>query len=140
MELAVAMMIIGVLATMGFKGYKKFSAEARYRQAFDRVKTLSEGLDHYYIQKGRYPDLASWEAMVAADSPLVKENVIPANMPVKDPWDQAYEATSGKGEYTVRCIGDPSNQDKFGLIEFRPGRMQGTDINPQAKPAEGAPK
>jgi hypothetical protein len=100
------------------------------------VSIVQAGLDHYYIKNGKYPDLASWETMVAPDSPLVKENLIPANMATKDPWDQPYEGTSGKGDYKVRCLGDPNSQEKFGLIEMSPGRMQGTDVATQGKAAE----
>jgi prepilin-type N-terminal cleavage/methylation domain-containing protein len=140
LELMVAMMIIGVLATLGFKGYQSFASDARYTKARDRVRIMSEGLDHYYIKHGRYPELGSWDAMIAPDSPLVKESLIAPNMDLKDPWEQSFEATSAKGDYTVRCIGDPTNQEKRGPIEYKPGRMQGSD-NTGAKPAgEGSQK
>jgi general secretion pathway protein G len=141
MELAVAMMIIGVLATLGFKGYQKFVVQANHRLAYDRLDKVSKALDLYYIRNGKYPELSNWEAMITPGSPLVKEDFLPPNMPAKDPWDQPYEGTSGKGEYKVRCLGDPANQEKFGLIEITPGQMQGKDIvTTQTKPAEGAPK
>ena len=54
---------------------------------------------------------------------MVKENMIPPNMPAKDPWDQPYEATSGKGNYTLKCLGDGTEDRKAFTVE--PGRMAG---------------
>lgn len=123
LELLVAMMIIAVIATLGFKQYNKYSSQARYLKAQDTLQILGSGLDQYFLKHGRYPDLTSYESMIDANSPMVKENMIPPNMPVKDPWDQPYEATSGKGNYTLKCLGDGTEERKAFTVE--PGRMAG---------------
>lgn len=137
MELLIALMIIGVIATLGIRALTGNTDKARYIQANDKMRTMSQGLDQYYMaNNGKYPDLASWEAMVEPNSPLVKKNLIPANMPAKDPWDQPYEAKSGKGTYQLKCAGDPNNQAERPPITYEPGLIVGGPTG--APPAEGS--
>ncbi|MBK8727303.1 MAG: type II secretion system protein GspG [Holophagaceae bacterium] len=121
MELLIALMIIGVIATLGFKGYQRYADRARYTKAYDDIKQISMGLEQYYLANGSYPDLASWEAMVDSNSPMVKKNYISVGMPVNDPWKQPYEGNSGKGKYTLKCAGDPSDQEERPPIIYREG-------------------
>lgn len=111
LELMVALMIIAVIATLGFKQLNKNSSRARRVKAFDQVKTVSEALDQYYLRHGVYPDFGSYENMVDPGSVLVKENFLPTNVTPKDPWNQAYEARSTKGTYFFRCLGDPADPE-----------------------------
>jgi len=138
LELMVAMMIIAVLATLGFKGYTRYSATANRLKAGDTLKTVAEGLDVYYLRHGSYPDINGFEAMVDPGSVLVKENLIPVNTPSKDPWGQAYEARSSKATYFFKCLGDPANPDDatLGWFTREPGKLGGA-----SGPADnGAPK
>jgi len=125
LELLVAMMILAVIATLGFQQLKKNSAKANHLKAVYALKTVAEGLDQYYIKHGVYPDFASFEAMVDPGSILVKESLIPVNAPPKDPWGQAYEARSSKITYFLKCAGDPSNPDDadLGWIAREPNRL-----------------
>jgi len=98
---------------------------------------VAEGLDQYYLaSNGKYPDFASWDAMVDPSSPLVKKNLIPPNVPPKDPWDQPYEGKAGKGSYTLKCVGDPNNPQERPPITREPGVLTGGPTG-QAAP-EGA--
>lgn len=137
MELLVAMMIIGILAVVGFKQFGKSSGKARHIKAMDNCMTVSKGLDQYYLKYGKYPDLASWEAMVANESPLVKDSFIPVGMPAKDPWDNAYEATSGKTGYKIKCQGDPAAPDDAPSFELEPGKLP--TMGGGSAPSPGAP-
>ena len=142
LELLVAMMIIAVIATLGFKKYNEFSAKARYLKAQDTLQVVGSGLDQYFLKHGRYPDLTSYESMIDANSPLVKENMIPVNVPAKDPWDQPYEASSGKGKYELKCAGDPNGSEERKPFVIEPGRMPGdssTTTTTPAPPAKGTP-
>lgn len=121
MELLIALMIIGVIATMGFKGYQRYADKARYTKAFTSMKEMSEGLEQHYLANGSYPELGSWEAMVDAGSPLVKKNYISVKMPINDPWNQPYEAKSGKGKYELKCAGDPNDQETHPPIIWKEG-------------------
>jgi len=138
LELLVAMTILAVIGTIGFVQFKKNTAQARYLKAKDFVETVGKGLDQYYLKHGFFPDLASYEAMVEANSPLVKENFIPANTPAKDPWGQALEGTSSKGNYVLKCAGDPSHPEDFGPFQIEPGKF--SDSTQPAAPAGGTPK
>lgn len=132
LELLVAMTILAVLGTIGFTQYRKHASQARQIQAKDRLETVGKGLDQYYLKHGFYPELGSFEAMVEANSPLVKENFIPVNWPSKDPWGQSYEATSNKGNYILACAGDPGHPDDFGRWTIEPGKLS------ESGPAAGA--
>jgi len=144
LELLVAMTILAVIGTIGFTQVKKHTAMARHQKAVDNVKIVGNGLDQYYLKHGTFPDLGSYEAMVEANSPLVKENFIPSNAPAKDPWGQSLEGTSSKGNYILKCAGDPGNPDEFGPFTVEPGKYsdstQPTGPTQVATPAGGAPK
>ena len=137
LELLVAMTILAVIGTLGFTQVRKHSAKARYLKAHDNVETVGKGLDQYYLKHGSYPELGSYEAMIGASSPLVREDFIPANAPAKDPWGQPFEGTASKGNYTLKCLGDPSNPEEFGPFTVEPGRS--SESSSPAAPASGAP-
>lgn len=124
LELLVAMMIIAVIATLGFKQYQRYSAQARYLKAQDDLKTVGEGLDQYYLKHARYPDFSSYEAMVDNNSPLVKESLIKVGMSPLDPFNQPYEGKSSHGNYELKCEGDPDRPDDFGPFSRTPGQGQ----------------
>lgn len=143
-ELLIAMMIIAVIGTLGFKQFKTHSAKARHLKASDSVRLVAEALDQYYLKHGVYPDFTSYEAMVDSNSVLVKESLIPVNVPSKDPWGQAYEARSDKGKYFFKCQGDPSNPDdaELGWFTREPGKLAGSGdaaATGNAGAAQGAP-
>jgi prepilin-type N-terminal cleavage/methylation domain-containing protein len=138
LELLVAMMIIAVIATLGFNKYREFSAQARYLKAQDTLRIVGEGLDHYFVKHGKFPEISSYETMIDANSPLVKENLIPVNVPAKDPWDQPFEGTSGKGNYQLKCAGDPNGSEERKPFSVEPGKIQGDPGSAQAPAAPAA--
>jgi len=140
MELMIALMIIGVIATLGFKAYGKYSAKARYTKAQDTLKTVAEGLDQYYLKYGKYPDLGSFDAMVDANSPLVKQSMIPVNTPGKDMWDQPFEGKSTKAIYELKCLGDPTDQEERPPFTREPGKIGGGAPAAPTGEAAGVPK
>jgi prepilin-type N-terminal cleavage/methylation domain-containing protein len=125
LELMVAMMIIAVIATLGIRKYSDFSDKARYLKAHDVLETVGSGLDQYYIKHGRYPDFTSYESMIDANSVLVKENMLPVNVPTTDPWKQPFEGKSGKGEYVLKCAGDPRGNPDRPPFTQEPGKISG---------------
>ncbi|MBL0311382.1 MAG: prepilin-type N-terminal cleavage/methylation domain-containing protein [Holophagaceae bacterium] len=125
MELMIAMMIIAIIATLGFKSFKGYTARAHYLKSQDAVSKVRDGLDQYYLKHGKYPDFGSFEAMVDGGSPLVKENMIPVNVPNHDGFTQPFEGKSGKSGYELKCLGDPNNQEDFPEFTVRPGEMIG---------------
>jgi general secretion pathway protein G len=139
LELLVAMMIIAVLGTLGFKFVRGHAAQARYLKAQDDIRIVSQGLDQYYLRFGKYPDFGSYEAMVEPNSPLVKGNLIKTNMSPTDPFGQPFEGKSGKGNYELKCGGDPDAQEERGPIVSTPGNMTASGPG-QSAPAAGAAK
>lgn len=141
LELLVALMIIGVIATLGFGGYKKYSVQAKWTKAANHVKIMADGLDNYFVVNGKYPEGMTWEALVSAESPLVKSNAIPANLPAQDPWGTPYEVTVTKTSYVAKCKLDEELIKDFGEISREPGRLANSGGAPQqsgeAKPAAG---
>jgi prepilin-type N-terminal cleavage/methylation domain-containing protein len=136
LELMVAMMIIAVIATLGFKKFQTFTAQAHYIKSKDTVKTVREGLDQYYLKHGKYPDFGSFEAMVDAGSPLVKENMIPVGVSSRDGFDQPFEGKCSRAGYELTCLGDPNDQEAHSAFTERPGVISSSGGT--AKPA-GAP-
>lgn len=126
MELLVAMMILAVLATIGVKKYQEFASNARYVKAHADMKTVAEGLDQYFLKHGKYPDLTSYESMVEPNSPLVKENLIPAGVSPNDPWGNPFEGTAGKGTYVLKCAGDPNGSVDRQPFTTEPGKITDT--------------
>lgn len=140
LELLVAMMIIAVLGTLGFKQYQKYSANARHLKAQDDLKIVAEGLDQYYLKNARYPDFGSYEAMVDANSPLVKESLIKVGMSSTDPFKQPYEGKSSRSMYELKSNGDPDRPEEFGPITRTPGQGQTIGSGPtEATPKADAP-
>lgn len=138
MELLVAMMIIAVLATIGIRQFREFSANARYIKAHDTVKIVSEGLDQYFLKHGKYPDMTSFEAMVEANSPLVKENLIPVGVASQDPWANPFEGKAGKGTYELKCAGDPNGSPDRPPFTVEPGKVTGGATGTPSAPAADA--
>lgn len=141
LELLVAMMIIAVISTLGFKKFQEFTAKAHYLKSQDTLKTVGEGIDQYYLKHGKYPDFGSFEAMVDAGSPLVKENMIPANTPSRDGFDQPFEGKCGKAGYEIATLGDPNNQEDRPKYTRKPGEISGGPSTGGGKgpaPAAGA--
>ena len=125
LELLVAMMIIALLSTLGFRKFQEFTATAHYLKSKDTLKTVGEGMDQYYLKHGKYPDFGSFEAMVDGASPLVKQNMIPANVPARDGFDQPFEGKCGKSGYEIATLGDPNNQEDRGKYTRKPGEISG---------------
>ena len=123
LELLVAMMIIAVLGTLGFSQYRKQGAAARYIKAQDELKIVAEGLDQYWLRHGAYPDFGSYDAMVDNNSALVKESLIKVGMSATDPFKQPYEGKSTRGNYELKCGGDPDNPDVAGPFSRTPGQQ-----------------
>jgi prepilin-type N-terminal cleavage/methylation domain-containing protein len=123
MELLIALVLISIIATLGFKQFTKIMAQGHYTKSFDTLRTISQGLDQYYLRHGRYPDFGSVEAMVDGGSVLVKENLIPTNTSPKDGFGEPFEGKSSKLGYDLKCAGDPGDPQVRGPFAFRPGEI-----------------
>jgi prepilin-type N-terminal cleavage/methylation domain-containing protein len=123
MELLIAMVVIAIIATLGFRQYQKVMAQAHYTRSADTLRNISQGLDQYYLRHGRYPDFGSVEAMVDSASVLVKESLIAPNTSPRDGFGELFEGKSSKSGYELKCAGDPRDPDVRGPFAFRPGEI-----------------
>lgn len=146
MELLIALMIIGVIATLGIRALRGNTDKARYIKANDTIRMMAEGLEQHYLAFSKYPEGATWESLAGPESVLVKKNYIPANMPVNDPWGVPYEAKVTRGNYELKCLGDPNDQEERPAIIREPGKQTGGpsagggDAKAKSEPAPaGAP-
>jgi hypothetical protein len=53
----------------------------------------------------------------------VKQNLIPPDVPAADPWGQPFEGKSSKGDYELKCVGDPANPEEGKPFSIQPGRL-----------------
>jgi prepilin-type N-terminal cleavage/methylation domain-containing protein len=125
MELMIALTIIGIIAVVGLKLMTTQADEAKRMQAFDILKQAQSGLAEYYLKTGSYPELGSWDAMIGANSPLVKRHVLRVDLPALDPWGNPYEGKSTKFTFELKCAGRPDLGDDFGPITITQDRVIG---------------
>jgi prepilin-type N-terminal cleavage/methylation domain-containing protein len=131
MELLIAMVVIAIIATLGFSQYTKVMAQAHYTKSGDTLRSISQGLDQYYLRHGRYPDFGSVEAMVDGGSPLVKQSLIAPNVSPRDGFGELFEGKSSKAGYELKCAGDPNDPDSRPPFAFRPGEIPNLTGAPQ---------
>jgi prepilin-type N-terminal cleavage/methylation domain-containing protein len=55
MELMISIVVIGILATLSFKGYDKVMSSANSQKALDQLAQIKAGLARYYRDTGTYP-------------------------------------------------------------------------------------
>jgi type II secretory pathway pseudopilin PulG len=98
------------------------TAASREKKSQETLRLVSRGLDQYYLIHGHYPEFDSFEAMVAPDSVIVQENLIPSNTPSKDAWGQPFVGRSTGMAYSITCLGDPRTPHRHAITR-EPGRI-----------------
>ncbi|MEO0543709.1 MAG: type II secretion system major pseudopilin GspG [Pseudomonadota bacterium] len=109
-EMLVVIAIIGLIAGLVGPRVLNYVSDSRERTAEIQMIALSNALDLFYIDVGRYPsNTEGLEALVQApggvsawNGPYLKDGVVPA-----DPWGQAYvyEISSPGGPYELSAPG-----------------------------------
>ena len=123
LELLVAMTIIALLGTLGFKQYQRYSMSSRHLKAQDDLKIVAEGLDQFYLKYGQYPELPSYESMVATNSPLLKENFIKVGMKNNDPNGQPYQGRASRATYELKYLGVPDRSGEYPGVTRTPSQI-----------------
>ncbi|MFM1774176.1 MAG: type II secretion system protein [Holophagaceae bacterium] len=123
LELLVAMTIIALLGTLGFKQYQRYSMSSRHLKAQDDLKIVAEGLDQFYLKYGQYPELPSYESMVATNSPLLKENFIKVGMKNNDPFGQPYQGRASRATYELKYLGVPDRSVEYPGVTRTPSQI-----------------
>jgi hypothetical protein len=119
LEIGSQILILPVIFAIGCR-----TAPNPEMKAQDTLRLVSRGLEQYYLNHGHYPEFSSFEAMVNSNSVIVKENLIPSDIPTKDPWGQSYEGRSVKQMYKLTCFGDPKISEGA-MFSREPGRTTG---------------
>jgi prepilin-type N-terminal cleavage/methylation domain-containing protein len=136
MELMIALTILGILTVIGMNVMKGQTDEARRMRAFDQLRMVKNGLDEHYMKTGSYPELASWEAMIAPSSPLLTMNFIPTNLPINDPWGNPYEGISTRTRFELKCQGKPDKGPLLGPITITQDGIIGAPGSVQEGPQQ----
>jgi len=141
MELMIALTIIGIIAVVGLRFMGNQTDQARHMKAFDELKQVQSGIAEYYLKHGSYPEMGSWEAMVGANSPLVKRHFIRVDIPVNDPWGNPYEGKSTRTTFELKCAGRPDRGEDIGPITITHDRVIGAPGSlPPGEGASGQPQ
>jgi general secretion pathway protein G len=78
-ELMIAIVIIGVLATIAIPAYSNATQESKISKAKADLRTLESAIEIYFIEKGEYPEEGNLE-----DSLSSYLKTLP-----KDPWSNS---------------------------------------------------
>ncbi len=118
-EIAVAVLIMGVLATMGIPAVMGYLKKAKVRTTQTNISSIQQAIDMYYSEVGKYPE--SLEDLVNApsdpalarkwDGPYVevgKKNIVP-----QDGWarDFYFERTPGGAHPYILYSYGPNGED-----------------------------
>ena len=108
-EIMVVIVILGLLATMVATNVLTASDDASVGKAKSDVKTISEGVELYYLKNRQLPD--TLEELVEKNE---KGDSYLKNLP-KDPWDNDYQL----------LLGDTPRS--FEIISWGPDRQEDTE-------------
>lgn len=120
-EILVVMVIIGILATIGSNSFRASQIKSRDAKRKADLRHISESLEAYYNDMGRYPDKDDFNADLNSGSSFVNPNasttIYMVNLP-KDP---------GKGGANYYYISDDhgSYYQLYALLE----NLEDRDIN-----------
>lgn len=99
-EILIIVVVIGVLSTIGIMSFIRVQADSRDSQRLAKTTTISEALEKYYEEHGRYPTCAT---MTATDSNAVVDVLKGMDTSALT----APKASSGTNSITA-CTGDPT--------------------------------
>jgi hypothetical protein len=110
--------IMGVLILLGgiwggflFRSERYYADRARYFKSIDDLRVMSRSLEEYKAKYGAYPEMGSWEAMIAIESPLVAEGSLPKNMSQTDFFGRPFSGFSNRSSYRLGFQGPLSHRD-----------------------------
>lgn len=111
LELLIVLAIIGLIASVAVPKYLNSMNKARWETSRLQLKRVAEAFDQYNLDRGYYPEFASWDEVATPTNILIKEGYID-KIPMKDKFSQKYDGSSKADEYLF--IGH-SARGKFAL-------------------------
>lgn len=98
LELLIVLAIIGLIASIAVPKYLNSMNKARWETSRAELKRVAEAFDQFNLDRGYYPDAASWDEIAVTDSILIKEGYID-KIPTADKFGTAYEGFSKADTY-----------------------------------------
>ncbi|MGC8981662.1 MAG: type II secretion system protein [Minisyncoccia bacterium] len=112
-ELAVVLLVIGILAGVVLRNIGGFTASARDSRRISDLRNVQTYLSQYFLRQGTYPDVLSWASLEVA---LRKAGVLSTGTPlVNDPVKGRYynysfcTTTDNAPHYVIWAVLEASN-------------------------------
>ncbi len=75
-ELLIAIVIIGIIASIGYSSYNSAQMRARDAKRKQDLRSISVALELYYQKNKHYPCSSDWQLSSSADSLWIKDEVV----------------------------------------------------------------
>ena len=98
LELLIVLAIIGLIASIAVPKYLNSMNKARWETSRQQLKRVAEAFDQFNLDRGYYPEFASWDEIAVPDNILIKEGYID-KIPLKDKFGTKYEGYSKSDTY-----------------------------------------
>jgi len=98
LELLIVLAIIGLIASIAVPKYLNAMNKARWETSRQELKRVAEAFDQFNLDRGHYPEFASWDEIAVPDNILIKEGYIDT-IPLKDKFGQKYEGYAKADTY-----------------------------------------
>ena len=116
-ELMAVIVILGLLATIMTVGIRGYMAKSRRNLALLELSTLSQALESYHTEKGRYPRTdEGLQVLFGTDD---SDGFMDGKAPGKDPWrnDYDYISPAENSDFLVICYGADGREGGTGADE-----------------------
>jgi hypothetical protein len=113
--LLISTLVVSAMAVVwiGYSQFIKASRSAYCYESETLMTTIAQGMDQYRSRHGCFPVFATFQSIVAPQSPLVQECFIPANLPITDRMKHPYVGFSSSEQYHLSFLGDPLHSDIY---------------------------
>lgn len=108
-ELMIVVVIIGILAAIAYPSYKNYVVKTRRADAVANVMELSQYMERFFTENGRYDEDRSGTAVTNATLPFTKS---PQEGSAAH-YNLGFAAAPSSGAYTLEAVpqGDQANSD-----------------------------
>jgi len=116
-ELAVVIVIIGILAAIIFPQYLKHTENARIKAAMTDINSMKTVVDLYISETDKLPTMGSNDADITDGTigqVLTTSGINWAAL--KDPWGNRYNYTTNNGDYEISSSGADSASNTDDII------------------------
>ena len=98
LELLIVLAIIGLIASVAVPKYLNSMNKARWETSRMQLKRIAEAFDQFNLDRGYYPEFASWDEIATPTNILIKEGYVDT-ISLMDKFGQKYDGSSKADEY-----------------------------------------